>query len=141
MRGGRRGGRRRSALSEINVTPLVDVMLVLLIIFMVTAPVLLQELEVNIPKSTVGQAEVGEGVIVTLKADEVLIDRERVALKDFEARFAAARARIGDRPVFVQADEQVPYGRMIEIIGKIKSAGIDKLGLVVEVVEEKPRGR
>ena len=132
--GRRSGGRRRSALSDINVTPLVDVMLVLLIIFMVTAPALLQELEVNIPRSTVGQAEAEEGVVVTLKDNVVLIDREQVALKDFEARFAAARARIGDRALFLRTDEGVPYGRVIEIVGKIKAAGIDKLGLVVEVV-------
>jgi biopolymer transport protein TolR len=135
------GQGRRRALSDINVTPLVDVMLVLLIIFMITAPALFQQLEVNIPKSTVGQAETEEGLVVTLKGDEILIDKQKVALRDFDAQFAAARARLGDRVVFLRGDEQVPYGRVVEVVGRIKGAGVDKLGLVVEVVKEKPRGR
>ena len=135
------GHRGRRALSDINVTPLVDVMLVLLIIFMITAPALLQQLEVNIPKSTVGQAEAEEGLVVTLKGDDILIDKEKVNLKDFDARFAAVRTRLGDRVVFLRGDEQVPYGRVVEVVGRIKAAGVDKLGLVVEVVKEKPKER
>ena len=136
----RRG--RRSALSEINVTPLVDVMLVLLIIFMVTVPALQQWLAVNLPRSTVGQAEVQEGVVVTVTRDlTVQIDQERVPFANFEARLAAARARIGDRPVFLRADESVPYGKVVEIVGKLKAAGVDRLGLVEEIVREGSRGR
>lgn len=140
--GRRRAAGRRSVLSEINVTPLVDVMLVLLIIFMVTMPALQQWLAVNLPKSTVGQAEVQEGIVVTITRDlTVQIDQERVPFANFEARLAAARARIGDRPVFLRADEQVPYGKVVEIVGKLKAAGVDKLGLVEEIVREGPRGR
>lgn len=138
----RRAGRRRSVLSEINVTPLVDVMLVLLIIFMVTAPAIQQWLAVTLPKSTVGQAEIQEGVVVTLTRDgAVQIDQERVTFASFQARFTALRARIGDRPVFLRADEQVPYGRVVEIVGKIKSAGVDRLGLVEEIITEASKGR
>jgi biopolymer transport protein ExbD len=140
--GGRRGGRRGSVLSEINVTPLVDVTLVLLIIFMVTAPALQQWLAVSLPRSTVGQADVQEGVVVTITRDlKIQIDQERVPYEDFSARFAAARTRIGDRPVFLRADEQVPYGKVVEIVGKIKSAGVDRLGLVEEIVGEVSKGR
>lgn len=140
--GSRRPGRRRSVLSEINVTPLVDVMLVLLIIFMVTAPSIQQWLAVTLPKSTVGQAEIQEGVVVTITRDGIVqIDQERVPFAEFQARFAAIRARIGDRPVFLRADEQVPYGRVVEIIGKIKAAGVDRLGLVEEIVAEGSKGR
>ena len=129
-------------MSEINVTPLVDVMLVLLIIFMITAPALLQQVEVNLPKSTVGQAEGKEGLVITVKGiDEIFIDKEKVSLKDFDARFAAARTRLGDRVVFLQGDEQVPYGRVMEVADRIKGAGVDKVGLVVEGVQEKTKGR
>ena len=134
------GGRRR-AMSDINVTPLVDVMLVLLIIFMITAPALFQQVEVNIPRSAVGQAEAEEGLVVTLKGDEIFIDKEKVALKDFDTRFAAVRARLGERVVFLRGDEQVPYGRVVEVVGRIKDAGVDKLGLEVKVIQEKAKGR
>ena len=132
----RRSGSRRSVLSEINVTPFVDVMLVLLIIFMVTAPAMMEWLGVNLPKSTIGQAEVQEGVVVTITRDlKVQIDRERVSFANFQKRFEAARARIGDRPVFLRADEEVPYGKVVEIVGRIKASGVTRLGLVEEIVE------
>ncbi|MBM3279187.1 MAG: biopolymer transporter ExbD [Candidatus Handelsmanbacteria bacterium] len=139
--GGGRSGRR--TLSDINVTPLVDVMLVLLIIFMITAPALLQQVEVNLPKSTMGQAEGKEGLTITVKgADDILIDKEKVNIKDFDAKFAAARVRLGDRGVvFLQGDEQVPYGRVMEVMDRIKGAGVDQLGLVVQGVPEKSKGR
>ncbi len=137
--GGGRGGRR--AMSDINVTPLVDVMLVLLIIFMITAPALLQQIEVNLPKSTVGQAEGAEGVRVILKGDDIFIDKEKVSLKDFDARFAAVRTRLGERAVFIECDEMVPWGRTVAVFSRIKDAGVEKVGLVVEGVQEKTKGR
>ncbi len=131
-----RSGSRRSVLSDINVTPFVDVMLVLLIIFMVTVPAMMEWLGVNLPKSTIGQAEVQEGVVVTITRDlKVQIDRERVSFANFQKRFEAARARIGDRPVFLRADEEVPYGKVVEIVGRIKASGVTRLGLVEEIVE------
>ncbi|MEW6752815.1 MAG: biopolymer transporter ExbD [Candidatus Latescibacterota bacterium] len=133
----KRGRGRRSALSEINVTPLVDVMLVLLIIFMVTAPALFRELAVNLPKSVVGQAQVQEGIVVTLSRDgNVLIDADKVALGDFAARFGQLHVRQADRPVFVRADERVPYGTVVQVMGQIKAAGVERVGLVVEEAEE-----
>jgi biopolymer transport protein TolR len=134
--------RRRSALSEINVTPLVDVMLVLLIIFMITAPALLQELTVSLPKSTVGQAEVAEGVVITLTQDGMVeIDREKVPYADLRPRLAAALALKGDRPIFLRADEQIPYGKVVAAVGQIKEAGVDRVGLVVEIVSSAPPRR
>ena len=140
--GRRRARRRASAMSEINVTPLVDVTLVLLIIFMVTVPALQQWLAVSLPRSKVGQADVREGMVVTVTRDlTVQIDQERVPFASFDVRFAQARARSGDRPVFLRADENVPYGRIVEIVGKLKAAGVDKLGLVEEIIREGPKGR
>ncbi len=127
--------RRRGTLADINVTPLVDVMLVLLIIFMVTAPALFQSLPVTLPKATVGQAEVGEGIVVTLTHDRLVqIDQDRVTLDDFTNRFSAIRARKADRPVFLRADQEVPYGKVVELVGLLKAAGVDRVGLVVEIV-------
>ena len=131
------GRRDRTVMADINMTPLIDVMLVLLIIFMVTAPVLLQEMTVQLPKSSVGQANTAEGVVITLGRDDVVyIDKERIPISQFATRIAAARTRIVDRPVFLKADEQVPYGKVIAVMGHIKALGIEKVGLVVEQVRD-----
>lgn len=127
----------RPVMAEINITPLVDVMLVLLIIFMITAPALMQEMTVRLPKSSIGQANTQEGVVITIMRDDlVYIDKERVPLPKFSARFAAARSRIGERPVFLKADDKVPYGKVVAVMGQIRAAGIEKVGLVVDLVQD-----
>ncbi|MFH1568350.1 MAG: biopolymer transporter ExbD [Gemmatimonadota bacterium] len=136
------GRRRGASLADINVTPLVDVMLVLLIIFMVTAPALLQELAVNLPKSVVGQGQVQDGIVITLtQAGSIDIDHERVEATQFGARLAAALARKGNVSVFVRADERVPYGRVVDLVGQAKAAGVERVGLVVETTEKPPAKR
>jgi len=134
--------RRGRALSDINMTPLVDVTLVLLIIFMITAPALFKELSVNLPRSVVGQGQVQEGIVVTLThAGTIDIDQERVEADKFGARLAAALARKGNVSVFVRADERVPYGRVVELVGQAKEAGVERVGLVVETMETPPGRR
>ena len=136
------GRRRGASLSDINVTPLVDVMLVLLIIFMITAPALFRELVVNLPKSAVGQGQVQEGIVITLtQAGSIDIDHERVEAAQFGARLAAALARKGNVSVFVQADERVPYGQVVDLVGQAKAAGVERVGLVVETTEKPPAQR
>jgi biopolymer transport protein ExbD len=115
-------------------------MLVLLIIFMVTAPALFQQLQVNLPKSAVGQAEVSEGLVVTItQGNVVMVGRDRIPAGEFAARFSALRAGLGERPVFLKADEAVPYGKVVEVVGQIRSSGVEKLGLVVESTATAPR--
>lgn len=121
----------RAPMAEINVVPLVDVVLVLLIIFMVTAPFLQQGLEVDLPKVATRGMDVHEGLIVTIGKDRaVAVGNRRVPLADFEK--ALARAGAARRPVFLRADEGVPYGLVVDVIARLRRSGVSALGLVTE---------
>lgn len=123
--------RHRTALSEINVTPLVDVMLVLLIIFMVTAPLMQQGIDVNLPKAKGKELPLEERVTIVIKKGGSLFMNEQPASKsDMISKLTAISKR--NPNVFLKADKDVPYGTVIEIMGDIKEAGIEKLGMVTE---------
>jgi len=126
-------------MADINVTPLVDVILVLLIIFMVTAPVMQQGVDVDLPQTTSQPMEGQEQrLVVTINAKrEVFINQEKVdpaLLRRHLERSTAARL---NREVFLRADRTVPYGFVVRIMAEIKNAGIEKLGMVTEPVETK----
>jgi len=128
MTGGR--GQRRP-MAEINVTPLVDVVLVLLIIFMVTAPFLQGGLEINLPKVSTKGLDVHEGLIVSIRSDMTLaVGEKKVRAEDFERALTDANA--STRPVFLKADQTVPYGTIVEYIARMRHAGVVQLGLVTE---------
>ena len=130
-------GAPRSPMAEINVTPLVDVVLVLLIIFMVTAPFLEGGLEVDLPKVSSAGLDVHEGLIVSVRADRTISVGQRVVpMADFERALTQANAT--HRPVFLKADRRVPYGTVVELIARMRKAGIAALGLVTE--PPAPRG-
>jgi len=136
------GRRHHRTLADINVTPLVDVTLTVLVVFILTAPTLFQELPVSLPKSVVGQAQMQEGIVITLNEGGVIeVDHERVDAAQFGDRLAAVLARRGDAPVFVRADERVPYGKVVEVVGAVKAAGVERVGLVVETVRQAPGRR
>ncbi|MDQ7032571.1 MAG: ExbD/TolR family protein [Desulfonauticus sp.] len=125
-------------LAEINVTPFVDVMLVLLIIFMVTAPMLTQGIEVNIPKaktvSTLPQD--AENLVISLKKDgTIFIDTYKVSLAEL-TNFLKNRVK-NKNMIFLKADKDVAYGLVIKVMSQIKAAGLDKLGVIVEREETK----
>ena len=127
------------SMSQINVTPLVDVMLVLLVIFMVTAPILQQGVTVDLPTVAAGSHSEGEAptVVSVSRAGKIYLDEDEVSLDDLEAKLAEiAQAREG-APVLVRADEQVPYGSVVEVMAAVKAAGIRRVGMVTEP----PRGR
>jgi biopolymer transport protein TolR len=118
-------------MAEINVTPLVDVVLVLLIIFMVTAPFLQGGLEIDLPKVSSRGLDVREGVIVSVRGDRTLAVGNRVVpLADLEKALAQAGAE--HRPVYLRADQTVPYGMVVEIISRMRRAGVASLGLVTQ---------
>ena len=118
-------------MTDINVTPLVDVMLVLLIIFMVTAPFLQGGLEIDLPKVATRGIDVREGLIVSVRADRtVAVGNKVVALSDFEE--ALSRAGAARRPVFLKADQKVPYGTIVDLVARMRRAGVAALGLVTE---------
>jgi len=121
----------RRPMAEINVTPLVDVVLVLLIIFMVTAPFLQGGLEIDLPKVATRGLDVREGLIVSVRGDRtVAVGETIVAVAEFEA--ALARAGASRRPVFLKADRNVPYGLVVELIARMRHAGVASLGIVTE---------
>ena len=124
-------GAKRGPMAEINVTPLVDVVLVLLIIFMVTAPFLQGGLEVDLPKVATHGLDVREGLIVSVRADRsVAVGNQIVPLADFER--ALERAGAARRPVFLKADQRVPYGVIVDLIARLRRSGVAALGLVTE---------
>jgi len=124
-------GGQRMPLSEINVTPLVDVVLVLLIIFMVTAPFLQGGLEIDLPKIASRGLDVREGLVVSVREDRtVAVGNIVVPLEGFEE--ALERAGAARRPVFLKADQRVSYGLIVELIARMRRSGVASLGLVTE---------
>jgi TolR protein len=122
---------RRTALSEINVTPLVDVMLVLLIIFMVTAPLMQQGIDVNLPKAKGKDLPPEERIsIVIKKSGTLFLNDQSITRTDMLSRLSAISKR--NPNVYLKADKDVSYGIVIELMGDIKEAGIEKLGIVTE---------
>jgi biopolymer transport protein TolR len=124
-------------LSDINVVPLVDIMLVMLIIFMVTAPMMQQGVDVDLPQTTSQPMEGQEQrMVVTINAKrEVYLNKEKVdpaLLRRHLERSTAARL---NREVFLRADRRVPYGFVVRIMAEIKNAGIEKLGMVTEPLD------
>ena len=140
--GGGNGGRRRgrgarvaTSLSEINVVPLVDVMLVLLIIFMVTAPMMQQGLEVNLPKAQKASAVSAQPVYVTLAADYKQTKVVQLDKDEFRVDLLAERARQKlltreDKSVFVRADGAASIQDLMEVLDRLKEGGVEKVGIM-----------
>ena len=138
---GRRGRRQRHApMSEINVTPFVDVMLVLLIIFMVTAPLLTAGVPLELPQAKGKQLEANKEPIVisVTKKGEVFLGQEEktpLRLDEIGAKLNAVAGNRGgaDEPIFVRGDKSVEYGLVARVMGRIKEAGFKKISLITEV--------
>jgi len=130
-----------SALSEINVTPLVDVMLVLLIIFMIAAPMLTTGVNVDLPKADAPRMDIDEDQpLITVQRDQrIFLFDEEVTLDALQQRLVTdERIREVDE-VFVQADETVPYGVVAQVLALVRQAGIGKMGLVTDPITREPR--
>jgi len=124
----------RSIMAEINVTPLVDVMLVLLVIFMVTAPMMQQGVQVNLPKAdTKAMTPAEESVVVSVdKGGRIFINKDEIAASDLRNRLTTMFAGRTKKEVFLKADAGVPYGEVVKTMADIKGAGIERLGMVTE---------
>ena len=121
-------------MAEINVTPLVDVMLVLLVIFMVTAPMMQQGVQVNLPKAdTRAMTPAEEAVVVSVdKSGKVFIDKEEIPAGELRKRLSELFVSRAKKEVFLKADAGVPYGEVVRTMADIKGAGIERLGMVTE---------
>ena len=136
------GKEGRTVMSEINVTPFVDVMLVLLVIFMVTTPILYQGVDVNLPKTEsrpMPSLDRERKVVVTLnKNGEIFIEKEQYSLDQLRIEIRKLMAGKGknltDEDVFLRADSSVPYGTVVEVMSEIRNAGVQKIGLITEPV-------
>ena len=131
--------RRRRFMAEINVIPLVDVVLVLLVIFMVTAPMLYRGMDINLPRSSSNTIKPEERVVLTVERDRrVYVDKDLISLAQLPQKMDALRRKNPDVSVFLRADQDVPYGTVVQVMDSIKKAGIVKLGMVTDpVVEER----
>ncbi len=134
----RRAIRIESMLSEINVTPFVDVMLVLLIIFMITAPMLKMGVDVDLPKTDAKEIPSREErLILTLKKDKsVYLDRYKVKRKELKSRLRQILKRRMNQELFLRADRSLPYGYVVEVLTDIRGAGVTRLGMVTEPLEK-----
>ncbi|MCL2789939.1 MAG: protein TolR [Desulfobulbus sp.] len=133
--GNSRGKRRLVA--DINVTPLVDVMLVLLIIFMVTAPMMTQGLEVDLPEATTkALPQQEEPLVVTIKKEgDVYLRKEKMTSVTLQAQLRAMSPEVKKEGIYLRADKNVPYGVVTSIMADIHAAGFDKLGMITVPAE------
>ncbi|MDP1990423.1 MAG: protein TolR [Syntrophales bacterium] len=135
----RRNNADNRPMAEINVTPLVDVMLVLLIIFMVTAPMMQTGIDVNLPRVKAKSVDVTEEkLVLTINgAKEIFLNKARMSLVDLGTKLEHIFASRIEREVYLRADRNVPYGFVVEVMAEVRKAGVDKLGMITEPPEEK----
>lgn len=126
--------------AEINVTPFVDVMLVLLIIFMVTAPMMTEGIDVELPRTQSVEAlpTDTDHVVLTIRRDKTIFLNEIETGLDTLAAQLTAVVKHPGRLLFLQADKDVPYGVVVDVMGRIKAAGIEQMGIVADRVDDAP---
>ena len=126
-----------SSLADINITNLVDVMMVLLIIFMLTAPFIQAGIKIRLPKAQSTVIKETEGVMLAItEKGEVYLNDTKVARKDLADALRNLKTA-GEERVFVRADKNVPYGVVMEVVGRVKEVGIDEVGMITEMETKK----
>src|SRR5512139_581836 len=139
------GGSGRQSLTEINVTPLVDVMLVLLIVFMVTAPLIQQGVEVKLPEARAKSIDAEEQkLVLSIRADRALFlgtgdDAARIPFDRLEELLRANARAMKDRELYLMADRSLPYGYVVEVMATVQRAGIVNLGMITNPAPERIR--
>src|SRR3954465_14444895 len=130
---GRSSGRRLGGMNEINVTPLIDVMLVLLVIFMVTAPLLTTGVHVDLPKvkSAPMQADDTKLLVIITSDEHVYLGKDEITA-NLEDRLKTNARLQEDKEVYVQADENVKYGAVLRVMAALRGAGVEKMGMITD---------
>ncbi|MBI3789822.1 MAG: biopolymer transporter ExbD [Gemmatimonadetes bacterium] len=119
--------------AEINVVSLIDVMMLLMIIFMITAPIMQGGVDVELPKAEARPLEPKGGLAVTVnKRGQIFVDETQLSLAEFRAAFKSLAAERGKGGVYLRADQGVPYGRVVEVLAIMRAAGVGPVGLVAE---------
>jgi biopolymer transport protein TolR len=133
------GNGRKNLVADINVTPLVDVMLVLLIIFMVTAPMMTQGLDVDLPETTTKSLRKEENpIVVTIDKDgKISLDKFSVSQKVLLQELGKYAKEVKEKPIYLKADKSVAYGIVVSVMADIKKAGFDKLGMITQPSDKK----
>lgn len=129
---GSKGG--KTSLSEINVTPLVDVMLVLLIVFMVSAPLMQQGVEVNLPKADAGALQQSEDpIVISIQKDEsIIMSEKKYSIASLASKLASLAASKPNSQILVQADQEVNYGVVAKVMASLKKVRFTRVGLVTD---------
>jgi biopolymer transport protein TolR len=130
----RRGGRRRAALSEINVTPMVDVMLVLLIIFMISAPLLTVGVPVDLPKTEAAAvSDQTQPLTISVQADgRIFVQEGETPFAELATRLQALAGAGFDKPIFVRADGRAPYEKVAQVMAALSTSGFTKINLITD---------
>lgn len=124
------------ALSEINVTPFVDVVLVLLIIFMITAPMMIRGIDVQVPRTETRNVNPEERLVLTVtKGNVIYLDDQQITLDRLQKVLTGLQQRNPRAAIFLRADEKVSYGVVVQVMDVVKKAGIDRLGMVTEPLD------
>ena len=136
--GGAEGRRIGTSLAEINIIPLVDVVLVLLLIFMLTAPMMYRGIDVNLPKAASKPTAVEERMVLTVTKDRTLYLNEKpVPLATLDTQLRDAFKSRTDKTLYLKADAGLPYGSVVETMDRVRRAGIERLGMVTEPTRER----
>jgi biopolymer transport protein TolR len=134
----RRRGERMAINAEINVVSLIDVMMLLMVIFMITAPIMQGGVDVNLPKAEAKPLEPKSGLVVTIdKTGQISVDQTKLTYNEFHASFKALAAQRGKEGVYLRADEGVPYGTVVQVLAVMRNAGVSDIGMVAEPEEIK----
>ena len=119
--------------AEINVVSLIDVMMLLMVIFMITAPMMQGGVDVSLPRAAARPLEPKSGLVVTVnRAGEIFVDETRLSEREFRASFGALASQRGKDGVYLRADQSVPYGTVVRVLAVMRGAGVGDVGLVAE---------
>ncbi|MBI4637505.1 MAG: biopolymer transporter ExbD [Candidatus Rokubacteria bacterium] len=136
--GGEGSRRIGTTLAEINIVPLVDVVLVLLLIFMLTAPMMYRGIDVNLPRAASKPTAVEERMVLTVTRDQqIFLNDRRVSLATLDTQLREAFRTRADKTLYLKADAALQYGLVVETMDRVRRAGIERLGMVTEPARER----